>query len=345
MNFDGARLTPLFYSELSSSHLLYDIFNGYPEITIALIKHCFSVDAEQVMVTRERNYPKKGSIDIFIEFKEGSRKCALLLEVKVHDYLSVTDHQIETYYKAVMEDEHYDQVYFIFLTQFNDQAVFENIVRPKSIAEASRGKELIGDRFCHLSWEEMHSFLGQYKSHLNRERRLMLDLQHSWVTDKSRADLSGNEVETGERSLEDYFGDIKEALSLLKPLGEKYSQNNRLKLRIETSRLIEGQLNDLLKGIKMLSGSGKINRKKRFRNEELTVQAAEDFLSELAINREWKLLGFYASLFEYAYKTDYLRFNGTGTSGFSIRADIEGKGEISMCTLYRNKVVDFSLKR
>jgi len=345
MNYNGAGLTPLFYSELSSSHLLYDIFDNHFDITTALIKQCFGVEAEQVMVTRERNYPKKGSIDIFIEFNEGSRKCALLLEVKVHDYLSVTDHQIESYYKAVMEDELYDQVYFIFLTQFNDQVSFENIVKPKSLAEAARGKELIGDRFCHFSWVEMHSFLGKYKSKLNRERRLMLDLQYSWITDKNRADLSGNAVETGERTLEDYFGDIKEALNLLENLGEKFSQNNRLKLRIETSRLSDGQLNDVLEGIKMLSGSGKINRKKRFRNEELTVQAAEGFLSELAINREWKLLGFYASLFEFACKTDYLRFNGTGTSGFSIRADIEGKGEISMCTLYRNKVVDFSLKR
>jgi len=126
---------------------------------------------------------------------------------------------------------------------------------------------------------------------------------------------------------------------------QKFSQNNRLKLRIETSRLSEGQLNELLEGIKTLSCSGKINRKKRYRAEELTVQAAEEFLSELAINREWRLLGFYASLFEYAFNTDYLRFNGTGISGFSIRVDIEGKGEISLCTLYRNKTIDFSLKR
>ena len=345
MSYNGAGLTPLFYSELSSSHLLYDILDNHPDITTALLKECFGAEAEQLMVTRERSYPKKGCIDIFIEFNDGGRSCVLLLEVKVHDYLSVTEHQIETYYKAVMEDELYDQVYFIFLTQFNDQTSFESIVKPKSLAEAARGRQLIGDRFCHLSWEEMHSFLMKYKSKLNRERRLMLDLQYSWITDKNRADLAGNVVETGERSLEDYFGDIKDALSLLEPLGEKYSQNNRLKLRIETSRLIEGQLNDVLEGIKMLSCSGKINRKKRFRSEELTVQAAEEFLSELAINREWKLLGFYASLFEYTYKADYLRFNGTGTSGFSIRVDIEGKGEISLCTLYRNKVIDFSLKR
>ncbi len=47
-------------------------------------------------------------------------------------------------------------------------------------------------------------------------------------------------------------------------------------------------------------------------------QSAEEFLSELPINHEWKLLGFYARLIEYAHKTEYLRFTGTGISGFSI---------------------------
>ena len=172
---------------------------------------------------------------------------------------------------------------------------------------------------------------------INGNIPLMLFLQYT--------DLAGNAVETGERSLEDYFGGIKEALGLLEPLGETYSQNNRLKLRIDAGRLNEGQLQSLFEGIKILGSSDKVNRKKKCRTEELTVQAAEEFLSELALNREWKMLGFYAMFIEYAHKTDYLRFNGTGTSGFSIRVEIKGKGEISLCTLYRNKLIDFSLKR
>jgi len=47
----------------------------------------------------------------------------------------------------------------------------------------------------------------------------------------------------------------------------------------------------------------------------------------------------------FAHKTEYLSLNGTGTSGFSIRVEIKGKEEISLCTLYRNKLIDFSLKR
>jgi len=40
-----------------------------------------------------------------------------------------------------------------------------------------------------------------------------------------------------------------------------------------------------------------------------------------------------------------LKFNGTGTRGFSIKLEIHGKHEISLCTIYRNKTIDFSLKR
>jgi len=345
MNYDGVKLNPLFYSELPSSHLLYDIFDNHPEITTAFIKNYFGVEAKQVMVTRERSYPKKGSIDIFIEFKNLKLRCALLIEIKVHDYLSVTEHQIGTYYDAVKDDGVYDQVYFIFLTQFNDQTGFENIIKPKSLAEAARGRDLIGDNFLHLSWKELHQYFDQYKPQLSREQQLMLDLQRNWITEKTRADLLSNVVETGERTLKDYFGDIEAALNLLEPLGETYSQNNRLKLRIDTARLDEKKLNFVLDGIKLLGDSDRVNRKKLYRMGEQTLQAAEEFLSELAVNREWWLLSFYAALFQYARDAEYLQFYGTGTSGFSIKVEIKGKGEISLCTLYRSKVIDFSLKR
>lgn len=297
------------------------------------------------MVTRERSYPKKGLIDIFIEFNNRKLRCALLIEIKVHDYLSVTEHQIGTYYDAVRDDGIYDQVYFIFLPQFNDQTSFENIIKPKSLAEAARGRDLIGDNFLHLSWEELHKHLDQYKPQLSREQQLMLYLQRNWITEKTRADLLSNVVETGERTLKDYFGDIEAALNLLKPLGETYSQNNRLKLRIDTARLDEKKLNCVLDGIKLLGGSDRVNRKKQYRMDDQTLQAAEEFLSELAVNREWWLLSFYAALFQYARDAEYLQFYGTGTSGFSIKVEIKGKGKISLCTLYRSKVIDFSLKR
>jgi hypothetical protein len=60
---------------------------------------------------------------------------------------------------------------------------------------------------------------------------------------------------------------------------------------------------------------------------------------------DWKLLAFYAGLFSLAEKTGYLKFNGTGIKGFSIKLEIRKKGEISLCTIYRNRRIDFSVKR
>ena len=55
-------------------------------------------------------------------------------------------------------------------------------------------------------------------------------------------------------------------------------------------------------------------------------QAAEELLSELIINLEWKLLGFYARLIEYAHKTEYLRLNGFNTNRLLIIVAVMGKG-------------------
>jgi hypothetical protein len=345
MSYDGVGLNPLFYSELSSSYLLYDIFDSHPEIAAALIKEYFGVETEQVLVSRERSYPKKGSIDIFIEFADHNKRCALLIEVKVHDYLSVSDHQINTYYNAVREDELYDDVYFIYLSQFNRKTSFDSIAKPKSLAEALRGKDLIGERFRHLSWEEMHRFLEKHKLTLNRERQLMLELHRSWVVAKNKEDLANNVVETGERTLQDYFGDAAGAIMKLMHLGDAGSEENQPKLRIDAARLGDQELNSLLDGVVLISSSTQVNKKKQYRADELTLEAAEEFLAELAGNREWRLLGFYARLFQFVQEKDYLRFYGTGTRGFSIKVEVKNKGEISLCTLYRNKLIEFSLKR
>jgi len=81
------------------------------------------------------------------------------------------------------------------------------------------------------------------------------------------------------------------------------------------------------------------------KTEEQTLEAAVGFLTEMAANKEWLLLRFYAGLFRLASEMSHLRLNGTGTRGFSIKLEVLDKGEISLCTLYRNKTVDFSMKR
>ncbi|MFO7836091.1 MAG: hypothetical protein R6V83_05510 [Candidatus Thorarchaeota archaeon] len=143
MSYDGSRLDPIFHSETCSSHLLFDIFNKHKDVAAAFIKEFYGLDADIVRVFREKPYPNKGKIDLFITFDTNDHRCALLIEAKVHDYSSVTDYQISTYYNAVLDDERYDEIYFIYLTQFNERTDFGDVVEPKSLVEATRGKELI----------------------------------------------------------------------------------------------------------------------------------------------------------------------------------------------------------
>ena len=150
----------------------------------------------------------------------------------------------------------------------------------------------------------------------------------------------------GERGIEDYFFDAKIDIRNSLYFGNEICENKRQIWRIDTSVLEEKQLDTVLDIIKILAGSCAINRIKQYKTEELTLQGAKDFLIQMTQSIEdWKLLAFYSRLFLLAEKTSYLKFNGTGARGFSIKLEIQGKGEISLCTIYRNKTIDFSLKR
>lgn len=341
MTYDGKELTPIFHSEISSSHLLFDIFDKRKAATVAFIKEYYDLDVENVLVFREKSYPGKGSIDLFITFDANDLRCALLIEAKVHDYSSVKDHQISTYFDAVSEDQNYDELYFIYLTQFNEKP--DDSAQPRSLVEASRGKELIGDRFLHLTWEDVHTFLEKHRAKLSKEQLLMVDLHRSWIVEKGRTDLAMNVVATGERSLEYYLGDVSEALAVLEPLGEEVLKNKALKLQINLIRLNEVQRDAVLKAIQDLANLESVSRKKEFKTHEQTLEAAINFLSEMAANNEWSLLRFYAGLFHFAHETSYLKLNGI--ADFSIKLEVSHKREISLCRLRRNKRIEFSLRR
>ena len=233
MQYEGSALTPLFYGEISSTHLFFDIFNKHQEIAKAFIEHIFKVQPENILVTREKSYPGKGSIDLFFDFKIKGRRAALLLEAKVHDYLSVTEHQISTYYNAVSDDQVYDQIYFIYLTQFNEKDDFESTAQPKSLVEAERGRSLIGEQFHHLTWHDLHRFMEGHSKKLSSEQQLMVGLHKSWITYKCLKDLVNNLVETGERSLTDYLIGVDNALESLQPFGRRVAEGSRIKLRID----------------------------------------------------------------------------------------------------------------
>ena len=140
-NYKGIKLTPLFYSEISSSYILYDIFKNHKHILVYLIENHFKLQPEKIIIERELRYSGEGSIDIFIEFMIADKKYALLIEVKVHDYISTKEGQINNYYNAIIEDGVYEGVYFIYLTQFTEAIDFDGIATPKSINEARRDKK------------------------------------------------------------------------------------------------------------------------------------------------------------------------------------------------------------
>lgn len=345
MQYRGSELNPLFYGEISSTHLFYDIFNKHQGIAKALVDYIFKVEADNLLITREKPYPGKGSIDLFFDFQSKGRHAAMLIEAKVHDYLSVSDHQISTYYNAVSDNQIYDQIYFIYLTQFNELDNFERTAQPKSLVEAQRGRALIGEHFYHLTWLELHRFMDEHINKLSPEQQLMLSLHKSWIIEKCSSDLANNLVETGDRSLADYLGNVDEALDRLLPLGREVSENRKNKLKIDLNTLTAEELDTVLAAIIALTKADSVNNKKEYQTEEQTIEAAAGFLTEMAANNEWLLLRFYAGLFQLARDTRHLRLFGTGTRGFSLKLEVIDKGEISLCTLYRNKTVDFSLKR
>ncbi len=345
MQYKGSELNPLFYGEISSTHLFYDIFDKHHETAKAFVEYFFKIKAENLLITREKFYPGKGSIDLFFDIQSQGRREALLIEAKVHDYLSVSDHQISTYYNAVSDDQIYDQIYFIYLTQFNERDDFERTAQPKSLIEAERGRALIGERFRHLTWLELHRFMAEHCNKLSQEQQLMLSLHKSWITDKCQNDLANNLVETGERNLTDYLTGVDDALESLQPFGRRMAEGSRVKLRHDLNNLNAAELETVLEAITAFAASTSVNRRKEYQTEEQTLEAAAGFLTEMAANNEWLLLRFYAGLFRLARDTNHLRLYGTGTRGFSVKLEVLDKGEISLCTLYRNKTIEFSLKR
>ena len=211
--YDGLKLRPLFYSEISSSFMIYEIFYNHKEIAQEFIKYHFDLVIDNdITIIREKIYPQKGSIDIFLSFKSNSVKTVILIEVKVHDYLSVKPGQIGIYYEAAKEEVGNDNVYVIFLTQFNRDNISpeSKIALPDSIKEFedSRKTPIPGEKIKHTSWEEFHRFIEPYKDSLPKEYVHILELQKTWITAKSEEDIKLNAIDVGIRGLPSFFPDI-----------------------------------------------------------------------------------------------------------------------------------------
>jgi len=100
--------------------MIYEIFNNHKDIARKFVKNLFGLTVdEDIIVVREKRYPQKGCIDVFLSFNSNGKKVNILIEVKVHDYLSVRFDQIKVLYEAAKEELSDGTIYFIYLTQFN----------------------------------------------------------------------------------------------------------------------------------------------------------------------------------------------------------------------------------
>lgn len=349
-SYDGLKLRPLFYSEISSSFMVYEIFNNHKNIAKDFLKYVFGMVVDgDISIVREKTYPKKGSIDVFLSLKNKGKKTVVLIEVKVHDYLSATANQIRTYYEAAAEELGDNNVYFIYLTQFNRNNISQEpkVTFPNSIKEYDDSLKIIPKaKIRHINWKEFHDFIKPHKNTLPKEYNHILDLHENWVNAKSDEDLKLNSVDVGIRGLPSFFPDVNIDIEKDLEFGKIYYKDKKKILTVDLEQCNQVQLDKVFAVIKKFSQSENIDKKLKQVAEEVTLQAAKDFLRSLSDSEDsWTLLSFYSSLFNFVNITDCLLLYGSGTRGFSIKVSIKRKGIISLCTLWASKKIDFSIKR
>ena len=350
---DGLKFTPLFHSEISSSFLIYEIFNNHKEIRKSFLNQFLNLNIrhDDISIKREQSYKGKGSIDLFLDFENSGIETHILIEIKVHDYSSTEPGQIRKYYEAALERMAEGDVYFIYLTQFNEKNCPNslNIASPPTLQEFEESKHYLrkyNNKLTHINWTQFHDFIKPFNKLFSNEEKQMISLQEKWMNGKTIHDIEENTIDVGERSISEYFGDIASSLQEDLPFGKEKSIDKRLLYTILLAKRDRKELDKVFLLIEKYSHSENIDKTFENNTGEITLSAAKDFLSELVQDENnWILLNFYASLFDFANTTKHVILNGTGTKGFSIKVKTLKKGEISLCGLRRNKTVEFSLRR
>ena len=352
--YESARLTPLFWSEISSSYMLHDVFSNHQDIAVAFIKKFIGIDLDKInKIHREFVLLNKGSADLMIEGIKGSTSVYILIEVKIHDYASATKEQIRDYFSAALEKFDKSSVYFMYLTEFSSAnfTLGQQIVTPPTLEVFDYSRKNAGkyqDNLVHVNWQQVHEFLNDYRKSLSQEEALIVELQKQWISGQALSDLTDNTVKVGDRDLSEYFSDLN--IDIKKELGFGQCGNKKgvSTYKFDLSKCAQEQLTGIIDFLRRLLTSENIDQKNAVETKEETLKAAKDFLAELSQDESrWALLAFYAALFGLINERSYVRLYGTGASGFSLKVRIKGKSEISLCTLWcHNKdILEFFLKR
>jgi hypothetical protein len=291
---------------------------------------------EEIKVYREKNYQGFGSIDLLILFYSEKVEYNVLIEVKVHDYLSATPGQIDRYFQAAEDEKPNARIFIVYLTQYSEDNFPRGkaIPTPNTIDEYQRSKSP-KDRVKHINWEQLHTLLDKHRSEFSVTENHMLELHKSWIIAQNKADLQEDIV--GERSLSDYLKDGNIDPTKRFTFGNVSRCGKRMVWSVNLTSISESDLAALSQYLVELTDSSSIDRSYSYPTEEETLSSTKELLQSLTANSDgWKLAGFYSTVFSRAANTNYLLLNGGGFRGFSIKAKVEN-GEISIATFWTKK--------
>ncbi|QNB45490.1 hypothetical protein BR63_03645 [Thermanaerosceptrum fracticalcis] len=356
MNFNPEELTPIFHSEISSSYILME-FLRQGENCLKFLAYMYKKGLGPLnpqnyrveSIEREKMYKGKGAIDIYIRLKHASgRSIIVLIEVKVHDYDSYKFNQIGTYFEAARESEDSQDIYFIYLTQFNKQCFQDktDVSQPGTVEEFRGAETDYPGRIAHVSWPDFYAFIDEKIATITPTLEHLVILQRTWITDKIKRDLAKYAVNTLDREFGYYFPNTQQRMQELKELGEEKAKRGAKVLEIDLKKLSADEVMKIAEVIEHYADSKDVERKASYVTGEDTLNAVRKFLGELVLRPEnWSLLSFYFRVFSIFQTRSYLLLNGTGSQGYSVKLKTVTAREISLCTLWKNHVIDFRLAR
>jgi len=350
MKFENyLEFKPLFYSEISSTYMLYQVLNDYNEVSLNLLVSIIGKDiGGPVKVHREYRLSDAGNIDLLLEAKIGSRDSIVLIEGKVHDYLSATAHQITRYYEASEELFPDKDIYFFYLTQFNKQSIsnIPGLGQPPTVTEFEKTVSTVKhfERYFHITWDEVHTILEKYTPHYTNELSHIISLQRKWMKAKTEEDLKEKSVEPGTRNIQSFLSDITISLPDELNFGVRKSVGKREVLEVDLNTCSQKDLIKIYKVFNVLLESRELLPFTDSSTSDTTSIARDELLQQLIESTDLKLASIYAGLFSMAEESSVLKLNGSGIKAFSILG--RSKVEFSICTLYTQKhTLEFGLLR
>ncbi|MDH7514175.1 MAG: hypothetical protein QHH14_14620 [Clostridiales bacterium] len=349
---DWEQLTPLFWSEISSSYMISDIFARHKEILVDFLRSFLGIPSQalredKLQVERERNYPGRGHIDVFVS---STRDFCVLMEVKVHDFASARARQLGEYIKAAVDNRPVDlskDIYLVYLTQFSPANYTPATPRetPPSIIEFAAAHQLFSrevKNMVHMNWGQFHSFMEAYLSRLTPAEKLIIELQRKWIEGKDKADREKFRKKKGERALSYYLKDIDATSFEYLEFGTRRED----KLFIPIRNLSKERRVKLIDLLTAMVESQSINKISLTKNDS-AIEAVNGFMDRLKGRKEdQELVLVYEDLFNLANSRQYLQLLGTGKEGFSINAMIKRKSKLSLFTIYTSRhEIEIRLRR